>query len=101
MSSKLLTLLATACLAFLTACAGSSGSQQVASVDPASAASDDADDPYRVRCETILQTGSRIGTKVCKTNARWEEERRTSREVVEKVQRGGAQTQTHAGAGGA
>ncbi len=99
MSSKLLTLFAAACLAFLTACAGSSsGPQQVAS---ASNAAEDADAPESVRCRTILQTGSRIGTKVCKTNARWEEEQRASREAVEKIQRGGAQTQTHAGAGGA
>ncbi|MFV0478010.1 MAG: hypothetical protein ACK5ME_09265 [Parahaliea sp.] len=50
-----------------------------------------------VRCETIIKTGSRIGTKICKTNAQWEQERRDSREATERVQRGGVQSSTKGG----
>lgn len=83
--------------ALLSACAGTSGDagkQQVAS-----SASPETG-PNAVTCKSVVRTGTRIGTRVCKTNQQWDMEQRDSRSAAEAIQRGGAQTQTHAGAGG-
>ncbi|MBN7799017.1 hypothetical protein [Parahaliea mediterranea] len=82
--------------ALLSACAGTSGDvakQQVASNDAPETG------PNAISCKSIIRTGTRIGTRVCKTNQQWEQEQRDSRAAAEAVQRGGAQTQTHAGSG--
>lgn len=44
-----------------------------------------------LRCKTMIKTGTRLGTKVCKTNAEWDREARDSREATESIQR----TSTH------
>ncbi len=77
----------------LTGCAGENRVQQQKVAQQAV----NRDDPNAVRCETVIRTGSRIGEKICKTNSQWEDERRTSREAAEAIQRGGAQTQTMVG----
>lgn len=82
--------------ALLSACAGTAGDatkQQVASNDTPETG------PNAVTCKSIIRTGTRIGTRICKTNQQWEQEQRDSREAAEAIQRGGAQTQTHAGSG--
>jgi len=44
-------------------------------------------DPNEVVCERQEELGSRLGgTKVCKTRAEWAEERRLSRQDIDKVQ---------------
>lgn len=44
-------------------------------------------DPNEVVCERQEELGSRLGgTKVCKTRAEWAEERRVSRQDIDKVQ---------------
>ena len=44
-------------------------------------------DPNEVICERQEEIGSRLGgTKVCKTRAEWAEERRLSRQDIDKVQ---------------
>lgn len=44
-------------------------------------------DPNEVVCERQEEIGSRLGgTKVCKTRAEWAEERRLSRQDIDKVQ---------------
>jgi hypothetical protein len=82
-------------IVLLSACAGTtdtnSNQQQVASRA--------AVDPNEVTCKNIIKTGTRIGTRVCKTNQTWEQERRDSREATERIQRGAAQTQTMAEGG--
>jgi hypothetical protein len=76
--------------ALLTACAGSGTSEQQVAAQAEAA-------PNEVTCKNVVKTGTRIGTRVCKTNQAWEDERRTSREATEAIQRGGAQTQTLVG----
>lgn len=56
-----------------------------------------ARDPEKVRCKTYAETGSRIGKKVCKTNARWEEDARASREAAESIQRDALQAGVEGG----
>lgn len=43
------------------------------------------------RCKTIIRTGTRLRSKICKTNEEWEQEARSSREAIESIQR----TSTH------
>lgn len=44
-----------------------------------------------LRCKTIIKTGTRLGTKVCKSEAEWERDARDSKEATENIQR----TSTH------
>ncbi len=77
--------------ALLTACAGNDTTGDQVAAAQAEAA------PNEVTCKNVVKTGTRIGTRVCKTNQTWEDERRSSREAAEAIQRGGAQTQTLVG----
>ncbi len=77
---------------WLAGCAGSpdvaDSSSQAAEADTASSvAANDTVDPNAIRCKTTTSTGSRIGKKVCRTNAEWEEIQRASREAAETIQR--------------
>jgi hypothetical protein len=46
------------------------------------------DDPNRIICEKVQETGSRLNTrKTCMTAAQWVEQRRRDREAVEEAQR--------------
>ncbi len=99
-SGRLLFAAASASLLLVSGCAGHSGSSTSQAQTQAQAQSQVAqskDDPNAVHCENVIRTGSRIGKKVCKTNAQWEEERRVAKEATEAVQRGGAQTKTMVG----
>lgn len=44
-----------------------------------------------LRCKTIIKTGTRLGTKVCKSEAEWDRDARDSKEAIEDIQR----TSTH------
>jgi hypothetical protein len=51
-------------------------------------------DPDGIRCKTIVKTGTRIGTKVCRTNRTWNAMAARARENLESNQRTSTQTQT-------
>lgn len=80
------------CVAFLSACA----SNQETVAEPADAATagaaeqvaavENERDPNAMKCKKYTPTGSRIGNRVCKTNAEWDEAARMGREVTDHVQ---------------
>jgi hypothetical protein len=77
-TSSLAALLAAA---VLTAACGSSdysGSDMVAISDPV--------DPDEVTCKTVVKTGTRIGSRVCKTNRAWEQQARDSKAAAMAIQ---------------
>ena len=46
-----------------------------------------ADDPQKLICKNLRETGSRLATKrVCMTEAEWAEQRRTTKEDIDKAQ---------------
>ncbi len=54
---------------------------------PAAPARPALNDPSRMICETIKITGSRLGRqRVCMTAAEWSEERRQTRQGLERLQ---------------
>lgn len=78
------TILLLASVTLLTACAGTG--------NPAGQANQvAAADNENMRCKTIIKTGTRLGTKVCKTEAQWDRDARDSRDATESIQR----TSTH------
>ena len=100
MSKLFTTVCALALCTLLSACAGStantaadadnvssSGMQPVASADT----ENEGLDPDAMRCKVYTKTGTRIATKVCKTNREWEQAARDSREATEQIQRGSLQ----------
>ena len=76
------TLLLAAFSVTLAACS-STGDQVAAN------SSDDIEvhEPDKVTCKTVVKTGSRVGSKVCKTNRAWTETARRSKEYAENIQR--------------
>ena len=62
---------------------------QVASAEPV--------DPNAMTCKNVVKTGTRIGTRTCKPNREWEQDSRTSKEAVEKIQRGNVHSATMIG----
>ncbi|WP_207796343.1 hypothetical protein [Pseudohalioglobus lutimaris] len=48
----------------------------------------DVEDPNAIRCKRYAETGSRIGKKVCMTNAEWDRTAQESREAADRIQRG-------------
>jgi len=93
MSKKLIP--AIFCASLATAC--SSNPENVAeSASPTAetqqvAVQADARDPEAIRCKRYAETGSRIGKKVCMTNAEWDKTAEASREAVERIQRSSVQ----------
>lgn len=44
-------------------------------------------DPNQMICRTIRETGSLLGrSRICKTRAQWEEERRVTRQNIDRAQ---------------
>lgn len=80
------TLLLAAALGLVTGCAGTGAPGSASQADQVAANSTE-----NVRCKTIIKTGTRLGTKVCKSEAQWEQDARDSREATESIQR----TSTH------
>lgn len=83
-----LTSAAIAALILLGGCAETpvaSNAQQVAA-----ATGDSAE--VEVTCRNVVKTGTRIGTRVCKTDRQWEEESTDSRDAVNSIQRNSAQS---------
>lgn len=79
--------LLTAALLATAGCSSSGGTASTASTSSQVATSDGEN----LRCKTVVKTGTRLGTRVCKSEAQWEQEARTSREATENIQR----TSTH------
>jgi hypothetical protein len=73
--------LVVALLAVLAGCSSTPNSQ------PAALANAAIDNPDEVTCKTIIKTGTRIGTRVCKTNRAWAMGNREGRNMAEDVQR--------------
>lgn len=48
--------------------------------------------PDEVTCRTKVKTGTRIGTKVCKTNRAWAQGSSSGRNMAEAIQRGALQS---------
>ena len=46
----------------------------------------DAPDPDEVTCKTVVKTGTRIGSRVCKTNRAWEQQQRDSQSAAMEIQ---------------
>ena len=44
-------------------------------------------DPDEIKCQRVIKTGSRIGTKVCRTNRTWEALAARGREDLERSRR--------------
>ena len=43
-------------------------------------------DPDAVTCKTVVKTGTRIGSRVCKTNRAWEQQQRDSQSSAIDIQ---------------
>ena len=65
----------------------------------AEVASAEIANPDEVTCRTVVKTGTRIGTKVCKTNRAWKVGNRSGRNMAEDVQRRALQSQADRNAG--
>ena len=52
-------------------------------------------DPDAIRCKTIVKTGTRIGSKVCRTNRTWDSLAARARENLEHTQRTSTQSNTY------
>ena len=51
------------------------------------------ENPDEVTCKTVIKTGTRIGTRVCKTNRAWAVGSSQGRSMAEGVQRSAGQIQ--------
>ena len=71
------------------ACSPLSKEPQLASAEPL--------DPDGVTCRSVVKTGTRLGTKVCKTNRDWERASQDGREGLESIQRTSTHTPTVGG----
>lgn len=78
-----------AAMGLLTACSGTPTTQNAAATG--GTAQQVADTSDTVRCKTLIKTGTRLGTKVCKTNRQWEQEAQDSADAINDIQR----TSTH------
>jgi hypothetical protein len=54
-------------------------------------------DPDRIRCKTQAKTGTRLGSRVCKTNSDWNQAQTDAQEAVDHIQRRGAITSNPSG----
>ena len=61
------------------------------------AAADVAADPNRLICKSVVKTGTRIGSRECRTNRAWIEKQESAREAAEQIQRESAQRRTMEG----
>jgi len=52
-----------------------------------------------LRCRTIRQTGSRLGSRVCRTDEEWEQIERDSQEAHDRLDQGSAQPRQTGGFG--
>ena len=82
-----------AALVMLAACSSTSPSATADASAPAQAvASTD-----NLTCHTIIKTGTRLGTRVCKTDAQWKQESMDSRDATNAIQNNSAQSASPSG----
>ncbi|MEP5765768.1 MAG: hypothetical protein ABJ308_14330 [Halieaceae bacterium] len=81
------------CSVLLTACASSPDSESKV------ASAQEVANPDEVTCRTKVKTGTRIGTKVCKTNRAWALGNSSGRNMAEAIQRGSLQSVGDSNAG--
>ena len=94
--------LAFALTTVLSACASTSDDDPASASASAEGASQRAeqnasladDDPDKVTCKRSTKPGSRMRTKVCKTNRRWLEEQQDAEDAAELIQRQSVQSPT-------
>lgn len=87
---KQLTLLAV--VGLLAACADTPATNSAAGAGQQGAAAQQvAGADEEVRCKTLIKTGTRLGTRVCKTNREWDRESQDSADAITDIQR----TSTH------
>jgi hypothetical protein len=73
-------------IVFLTALLASSGAL-AQTPSSGSTANESGLDPNETVCRRVTDTGSRLGhARVCMTRAQWAEQRRTTRETVDRAQ---------------
>ncbi len=84
-----------AALSLLAACS-STGTSQTAGTDGATPARAVASNE-NVTCRNIIKTGTRLGTRVCKTDAQWKQESQDSRDAANSIQNNSAQSAGPAG----
>lgn len=69
------------------AAASTAAGSSAATPAPEQVAANDNEDPNAIRCKRYAETGSRLGKKVCKTNAQWDEAARNAKEATDTIQR--------------
>ena len=74
--------------AVLLSCAGTAVAAR-GGTPPAGASEPGADDRSRRLCRTVVPSGSRLGTRVCRPRADWESQREQTRRYVEDGQTNG------------
>ena len=84
-----------ATLTMLAACS-STGTSQTAGTNSATPAQAVASNE-NMTCRNIIKTGTRLGTRVCKTDAQWKQESMDSRDATNAIQNNSAQSAGPAG----
>lgn len=84
-----------ATLTMLAACS-STGTSQTAGTNSATPAQAVASNE-NMTCRNIIKTGTRLGTRVCKTDAQWKQESQDSRDATNSIQNNSAQSAGPAG----
>ena len=95
MKTIMTTLAASTLFALLAGCAGTTGSDSSAGTagsDSQALASSEG-----VTCKTVIKTGTRLGTRVCKKDEVWAREAGDSRDAINDIQRNSAQSAGPAG----
>ncbi|MEQ9463709.1 MAG: hypothetical protein RJQ10_08610 [Haliea sp.] len=95
MKTIMTTIAASTLLALLAGCAGTSGSSSSAATGGNAAQAVASNEG--VTCKTVIKTGTRLGTRVCKKDEVWAQEAGDSRDAINDIQRNSAQSAGPAG----
>lgn len=95
MKTSIIVLATGALFTLLAGCAGTAGTDTAAS---------NADNTGRqvasnegVTCKTVIKTGTRLGTRVCKKDEVWQREADDSRDAINDIQRNSSQSASPSG----
>lgn len=86
-----------AAMALLAACSSTAPPQAASSANTGEEMTQEIASTEQLICRNIIKTGTRLGTRVCKTEAQWQQESQGSRDAVNAIQNNSAQS---AGPGG-
>jgi hypothetical protein len=81
-------------------CIGIAGCSSTPNEQPAQLVNAAVENPDEVSCRTIVKTGTRVGTRVCKTNRAWALGNSQGRNMAEDIQRKAYQSVGDPNAGG-